>query len=233
METSSGDGTLTGPEPPSQIPKFRFSLRELILIAALIALVLAALTPSFQRRRDLALVARVRADMRTLATGLESYFIDNMAYPACGIAEGPARVISRGGNYRTHTIPSGVVTANSSTPQGSGARRTITFRVPTGPLALAHTLTTPVAYLIAYPTDPFADSRGATFGYLRDYAGWILWSPGPDRDENAPDGPGDLGAVVEYTYNSTVAQPTPKLMHLSHDPTNGYQSDGDLFRVRQ
>ncbi|MBN1478383.1 hypothetical protein JXA47_16635 [Candidatus Sumerlaeota bacterium] len=247
METSPEDGTGTGPvaEPPPVSPTLRFNLRELILIAALIALMLAALTPWYQRRRELARVAQVRADLRFVTIAIEAYYIDNMAQPACGIAEGPARIVSRCGGALTRAVPSGVLTANSSTPLGSGARRMITFRlrhVTTSqsrgrttrvPSTMIHTLTTPVAYLHSHPTDPFADSPGATFGYFHDPGGWIVWSPGPDRDENAPEGPGDLGALVEFTYDSSIAQPSPRLLTFQWDPTNGHQSSGDLFRVRQ
>ncbi len=209
---------------------FRVSLREVALVAVLVALLAVAMTPWFAQRRLLSDVAHVRADMRSLATALESYFIDNMAYPSQGLAEGPARWQGR--------IPSGVPTIHSDMPVGSGARRMIAFRTRVvhpsmqHPLHI-HTLTTPVRFLRSYPPDRFADSHGATFGYFNDNSGWIIWSPGPDRDENAPDGPGDVGAKVEFLYTSAVAQPTPSLLMYSYDPTNGLWSGGDILRMRQ
>lgn len=140
-------------------------------------------------------------------------------------------------------IPGGVPTIHSGLPPGSGARRSPTFRIWTDPPvrlsargargATPHTLTTPVAYLRAFPPDPFADSRGATFGYLGIGMGWILWSPGPDRDENDPGGPADIGARVERIYSPGRGQPSPALVALMYDPTNGVLSDGDIIRHRQ
>jgi type II secretory pathway pseudopilin PulG len=238
------------PEPPAPREGFRYNLRELLIAATLIVLVLTALTPWYQQRRTLALVSRVRADMRSVATALEAYFIDNMLYPACGIAEGPSRVWPQ---RRSPTllvnavVPSNVLTIHSSLPAGSGARRMITFRVPRAvapvprrpgisrPVAVPHTLTTPVAYIIAYPQDPFADTWGATFGYFTPGwgGGWILWSPGPDRDENALDGPGDIGARVEMIYLPQQSRPRFKLLAATYDPTNGTWSDGDIIRTQR
>jgi type II secretory pathway pseudopilin PulG len=220
--------------PPESLPEelpteprgLSFKLRELILIAALIALVLAALTPTFQRRRDLALVSQVRADMRPVITAIEAYFIDWMNYPLCGIAEGPPRVTPDG-----TVIPSGTRTVHSHLPEGSGARRMMTFGLPSN-LATPHMLTTPVAYLTAWPPDPFADTRGATFGYYvnRHYHPWILWSVGPDRDENAEDGPGDISPVVEQLIFPPMDRDdiSPDLFDRVFDPTNGIPSNGDI-----
>lgn len=223
-------------------PWLRFNLREMILVAALVCLLLAALTPWYQARRVRAMVSRVRADMRSMAVALESYYVDNMAYPSCGLAEGPARIWlppPAYPNFGPRPIPTGVPTIHSSLPAGSGARRSITFRIfnaspgirYTGPHP--HTLTTPLAYLTAYPADLFADTEGATFGYATEGAGWIIWSPGPDRDENASTGPADIGARVESLYTSSIPQPSPALIPFIYDATNGTWSEGDIIRVRQ
>jgi type II secretory pathway pseudopilin PulG len=243
METSPEDATGTGlgAEPPPEPRGLRFNLRELILIAALIALVLAAMTPWYQRRRDLALISQVRSDLRSVATAIEAYMIDFMTYPLCGLAEGPPRTAPDG-----RVTPSGALTVHSHLPEGSGARRTITFGLVS---PAPHTLTTPIAYLSAYPPDPFADTRGATFGYYTHgqphrtwrpsqprYGishSWILWSVGPDRDENAEDGSGDLGPCVETVFYRDITDSSPvraqaDMCDLIYNPTNGVHSDGDI-----
>ncbi|MBN1478382.1 hypothetical protein JXA47_16630 [Candidatus Sumerlaeota bacterium] len=214
-------------ETPPQPSGLRFNLRELILIAALIALVLAALTPWYQRKRELALVSQVRSDLRSVATAVEAYFIDWMIYPLCGIAEGPPRITPDGS-----VIPSGTRTVHSHLPEGSGARRMMTFGLPSN-FATPHMLTTPIAYLTAWPPDPFADTRGATFGYYvaRQHHPWIMWSVGPDRDENAEDGPGDISPVVEQLISpDVISEIPPDLMNRVFDPTNGIPSNGDIAR---
>jgi hypothetical protein len=212
-------------ETPPQPTGLRFNLRELILIAALIALVLAALTPWYQRKRELTLVARTKSDMRSVLTAIESYFIDWMQYPPSGIAEGPPRVTPDG-----TVIPSGSRTVHSHLPEGSGARRMMTFGLPSN-FATPHMLTTPISYLTAWPPDPFADTRGATFGYYTiSYTPYLLWSLGPDRDENAEDGPGDISPVVEQLIVRDMRREdiSPELFNRVFDPTNGIPSNGDI-----
>jgi hypothetical protein len=157
-------------------------------------------------------VTRVRADMRTVAVGLESYFVDCNAYPAwiSGASEHSLSL----GNSLLRSMP--------------------TFRrhEPGGLM----TLTTPIAYLTSLRHDPF--NRGSAyftdeesvgmpvsaFSYFSDERGWILVSPGPD---------GDFDITPTLQYSSKTAQPSTDLVQRSYDPTNGTISGGDLFRVRQ
>jgi hypothetical protein len=88
------------------------------------------------------------------------------------------------------------------------------------------TLTTPNAYITAYPADPFATENGATFVYYAakkgDRAGWILITPGPMRRY-------DIDPI--RNYDPAVSQPTPHLLNLTYDPTNGAVSRGDIWRA--
>jgi len=245
-DTPIPPGESSEPPPAGETPaprsEFSISLRFLLLLVCLIGLLLAALTPWYQARLIRTHVSQVIADQRSMVTALESYFIDMMAYPACGTAEGPARIwpdwpqYGRGNVVRSTTkpIPANVRTVHSHLRVGSGARRTITFQLPrtigVEGWPIPHTLTTPISYLVSYPTDPFSDVSGATFGYMHDMAGYIVWSPGPDGDAAQC---GDIGASVEHLYHSHVAQPSPAVIAQSYDPTNGTRSDGDIIRVRQ
>lgn len=58
-----------------------FTLIELLIVVAIIAILAAIAVPNFLEAQTRAKVARVRNDMRTISTGAESYFIDNNAYP--------------------------------------------------------------------------------------------------------------------------------------------------------
>lgn len=232
---------------PSAKRGIRVSLLELILIMLLLAMLIVALTPWYRARQTRADVARVMADMRSVATAVEAYYIDWMNYPMCGLAEGPNRVMPNGAVF-----PSGTRTVHSDLPRGSGARRSFTFGLPTN-FSTPHNLTTPIAYLQAFPQDRFADTWGATFSYFRPLRswttgaptrfnasglfvqfdqGWIMWSPGPDRDENAPNGPTDIGALVENIYDPSIPQPGATLIGYYYDATNGLYSEGDIIRVR-
>jgi prepilin-type N-terminal cleavage/methylation domain-containing protein len=57
-----------------------FSLVELLVVVAIISLLTAIAVPNFLSAQTRAKVARVQADLRTLATGLEMYATDNGSY---------------------------------------------------------------------------------------------------------------------------------------------------------
>jgi hypothetical protein len=227
-EADADAGDAAQPEP------FSISLRSLLLVVCLLALLMAAVMPWYQERLILSDVSRAKADLRSLAVALESYFIDDMHGPGCALAEGPQR-----------TRPDGVVihmpwSVHHHLPAGTGARRMITFLMHNPNIAgrpNPHSLTTPIAYLRAFPMDPFADTAGATYGYYQENpGGWIVWSVGPDRDENAPGGPGDIGPLVETLYTPrariSYGSPSQAILPFLYDPTNGILSNGDITRGR-
>lgn len=54
-----------------------FTLIELLIVVAIIAILAAIAVPNFLEAQTRSKVARVRSDMRTYATALESYAVDN------------------------------------------------------------------------------------------------------------------------------------------------------------
>jgi hypothetical protein len=104
-------------------------------------------------------VSRARADQRSLATALESYYVDNGSYVSWATGD------------------QGV---NNFLPANSASRARPTFRRPSagGP----RTLTTPLAYITQLYPDSFAPDKGAVLSYYCDPNGWILISAGPDGD---------------------------------------------------
>ena len=61
--------------------KRAFTLIELLIVIAIIAILALIAIPNFLESQMRAKVARCVADMRSVATGLESYFIDYNEYP--------------------------------------------------------------------------------------------------------------------------------------------------------
>lgn len=58
-----------------------FTLIELLIVVAIIGILAAIAIPNFLNAQIRAKVARVKADQRTLATGLETYLVDYNSYP--------------------------------------------------------------------------------------------------------------------------------------------------------
>ncbi|MEQ8821557.1 MAG: prepilin-type N-terminal cleavage/methylation domain-containing protein [Sumerlaeia bacterium] len=58
-----------------------FTLIELLIVVAIIAVLAAIAVPNFLEAQTRAKVSRVTADMRSIATGLEAYAVDSNAYP--------------------------------------------------------------------------------------------------------------------------------------------------------
>lgn len=201
-----------------------FTLIELLIVVAIIAILAAIAVPNFLEAQVRSKVSRVRGDQRSLATGIEAYYVDNNAYP-------------------TWTKTDTQSANNLGLSPTQECAKIHTFRVwGSGELLRFHTLTTPISYITSYFRDPFADTRGATFGYYCDANGWILYSFGPDTDEGKA-GRGDVDPDVETVYRSTISQPSLTLIAgrssatgndcYTYDPSNGTISPGDVWRVKQ
>jgi prepilin-type N-terminal cleavage/methylation domain-containing protein len=205
-----------------------FTLIELLIVVAIIAILAAIAVPNFLEAQTRAKVSRFMADLRSCATALEAYFVDHNAYPA------PDSVPAVG---EASGCPSSWFAPPDGVAEGFMSRR----------------LTTPVAYITTLPTDIFTHNRepepchprlhpphfvndrfsqrtftdpedqshvARTFASLRlggvaRASAWdrsVIWlahSHGPDLDHD--DFESDQGFPTQY------------------DPTNGTISDGDIF----
>lgn len=221
-----------------------FTLIELLIVVAIIAILAAIAVPNFLEAQVRSKVSRVRSDQRSLATALEAYYVDNNQYPAMA-------------NNSNNTVDN-AVGLGTGTGAAIGAGRSFRLKTNAGTVTGLSTLTTPIAYITSYFSDPFADTRGLTFRYYRDRAGWILGSWGPDTDQaNGGDLRWNQGAsvdplptaedTIETVYDSRVSQPSTNLVvgrstaaatatvhgAFTYDSTNGTVSQGDVWRVKE
>jgi prepilin-type N-terminal cleavage/methylation domain-containing protein len=65
-----------------------FTLIELLIVVAIIAILAAIAVPNFLEAQTRSKVSRVKADMRSAATGLEAYAVDHNQYPWQGQYQG-------------------------------------------------------------------------------------------------------------------------------------------------
>ena len=174
---------------------------------ALAVIVLVFVLVNWLNQPEESKVAPIKADLRSLATAIESYWLDHKAYPAWAV---------------------GADGANGHLPPDSAAYRIPTFRIQSteqGTQTL-HTLTTPKAYIKKLFHDPFVEHKKTTFGYITRGAfeeGWIIWSPGPDLDY-------DIDPYTDYLPSKET--PSESLRNHTYDPTNGSISDGDVYRFK-
>lgn len=186
-----------------------FTLVELLVVVAIIAILAAIAVPNFLEAQTRAKISRVRADLRTFATALESYHTDNDAYPPSGdfLAASDLKLLSTPVAYlATAAYPDPYAEIETELPPGK--------------------LPNPLASYIYVDYAP----GSAYFAFnpphcMRDtYRGWSVSSPGPDQ---FGDGAWELNELNCGMFPEGV----PILSARLYDPTNGTISRGDLIKT--
>ncbi|HBF32973.1 TPA: hypothetical protein DDW35_00280 [Candidatus Sumerlaeota bacterium] len=180
-----------------------FTLIELLIVVAIIAILAAIAVPNFLEAQVRSKASRAMSDMRSLATAIEAYRVDENSYPVSRNSSTAYWHTSDSNGNTVGKCSAGVAGAAYSIcaldPDRGGAYRS-TFAVA-DPQCL-RTLTTPVSYITSYPSDPFALTHGLTYGYMQMVnTAWMVWSYGPDSDETSKGtygqfGGGQVGAGV-------------------------------------
>ncbi|MBX7246976.1 MAG: type II secretion system protein GspG, partial [Candidatus Sumerlaeaceae bacterium] len=67
-----------------------FTLIELLIVVAIIAILAAIAVPNFLEAQTRSKVSRTQSDLRSLATALEAYRVDNNGYPTVGTPAFPS-----------------------------------------------------------------------------------------------------------------------------------------------
>lgn len=187
-----------------------FTLIELLIVVAIIAILAAIAVPNFLEAQVRAKVSRADADMRTLATALESYYVDNNRYPVPykNRAQGRANNTSGFNVSNELTTPIAYIT----TVQGI-----------TDPFSLKQRGN--------------GDEQFRRFGYIvnqeleRDgsfQGGWVALNP--ENKERV--GKWRLDSFGPDERSSEPGTPSNWPNEPSYDPTNGTISRGDLYRAQ-
>jgi prepilin-type N-terminal cleavage/methylation domain-containing protein len=192
----------------SQFGAKAFTLIELLIVVAIIAILAAIAVPNFLEAQVRAKVSRVKSDMRTIATALESYQVDNNKYPT-------DRTPRPQGGSGTETIGNELTTPISYISSLSITNDSFkNERVDTTPERRRLNYRNTLALARASTANPNQFARHVA---LREGA-WRLVSAGPDR----------------YHFNNTLpttADYQDFNFTVNYDPTNGTISIGDIFRT--
>lgn len=184
-----------------------FTLIELLIVVAIIAILAAIAVPNFLEAQARAKVSRVHADMRTVATGLESYTVDHNHPPHSQVAYGVAYVVTPTFRARLARLTTPVAYLTS---------------VPDDVFP-HHNETNPNdRTLLAPDFRPYMYARGDYTVFDSNYrqykSKWILTSSGPDNVLS------QASYFPEQIFSKNAA-------HFSrYDPTNGTISRGDVYR---
>lgn len=211
--------------------KSGFTLIELLIVVAIIAILAAIAVPNFLEAQTRAKVARVRADLRSLQTAIESYHIDHGGYPL-------HMLVNQTGNNEYF----------DPWPHSGGGNTYNEFH-----FSRIFSITTPITYISAQPPDPFYRQnvpvnpgsnimatgrrearRQYQYANSKDraahgsgqavidasqaaYGGYVTWSGGPDG----------------FRRDVFLRSGNPKDSMRIYEPTNGTISVGDIWRTQK
>ncbi|MDX2175310.1 MAG: prepilin-type N-terminal cleavage/methylation domain-containing protein [Candidatus Sumerlaeia bacterium] len=223
---------------------FGFTLIELLIVVAIIAILAAIAVPNFLEAQVRSKVSRAKADMRTIATGLEAYRVDNNRYPDVPSSALPLPPIKLGINYSRRTLtllstPISYLTGGLLTdPFAVGSTATNFYGYASAEASSSDTaLGAPSIVAATTPTGLPAATVLANVPLFLTHS-WVLQSVGPDKINFALASAVDpaLGASQNFglAYNALTSDADLNSFPASsffYDPTNGTTSTGDVVRT--
>lgn len=197
-----------------------FTLIELLIVVAIIAILAAIAAPNFLEAQTRSKVSRVKADMRSIATGMESYFVDYNCYPlprygqvgACYTLTTPVAYLSSVAMKDPFVVYSNLDASNAFPGWDTYGYNSFSKKWSD--------------FLNGGWSPPIDPATGQPW-YQE---GVSIRSLGPDRIFDIAD------LWPFYCNHPTVPPPSLETFHthwmdLLYDPTNGTKSRGDILRV--
>ncbi len=197
-----------------------FTLVELLVVVAIIAILSSISLPHLLRVQTQAKVSRVMADMRTIAIALEAYAVDNNEYPLNdGVYNVIPRQLSSPVSYVTNTNMIDIFSEQKSHPVHGELARYFTYtRYVTLDEILLH------SQVGHTPPVEGVDAPGFNEGAIERHGAWKIVSNGPNRQYSRPGIPG-----CGYNPNPLVQQGCD----IPYNPTNGTISWGNIIRTQK
>lgn len=205
-----------------------FTLIELLIVVAIIAILAAIAVPNFLEAQVRSKVARVKNDLRTQATALEAYYVDNNSYTRDSDSDldresaWDSVPYTRKANGATQlTTPIAYLTSISPDPFSAGQ-----FQTATGGVAFGYRIGSGSwSYAPTEASLPDEQNAAQTFEARGRAGAYVTLSPGPDK----------VRARMSYkcfpfkpvTNEDGSSGPN---FYVDYDPTNGTVSGGDIYR---
>ncbi len=197
-----------------------FTLIELLIVVAIIAILAAIAIPNFLAAQVRAKVARAKGEMRSIATGLESYYVDYNAYPRAWV---PTGFISKCSiRMIPLTTPVAFLT-NIPKPDPFGLPQIQSDEYDTYDYLDEQSF---IELRNSQGANPKAQWGGHTWGRA-----WRLCSPGPDRVQTYAMAMPIAGGGTPWSFVEWTNDNTPTAYPNIYDPTNGTVSNGDILRL--
>lgn len=202
-----------------------FTLIELLIVVAIIAILAAIAVPNFLEAQTRAKVGRVKADMRTVATAVETYRMDYNCCPALEVGpDADGKWILPGRGWPFHRwVPSRL-----STPVSYITNLTNDPFDPTSPIVPEPAVWAggriwerleyrPIDYCMK--AQPGTGSVGRFYRNIDRVGGkYVIMSYGPDRQLYNRTNPPETGVSQDLR------------IYVDYDPSNGTVSIGNVIR---
>lgn len=212
-----------------------FTLIELLIVVAIIAILAAIAVPNFLEAQVRAKVSRINNDMRSMATALESYYVDQQKYPPSINPSTGSTFIPRIRSHSPLTTPIAYITTGLSDTFNTGEAAPPGFTtqdqrvlVYWGPDFLNELVTSGGTVVNQRPRTAIIFNEFGevvSSGQVTREPLWAMISFSPDQDFDVLDSPrNNIGPNTTSGFPQQVQQ---------YDPTNGTISDGDIVRFRQ
>ncbi|MBI1290715.1 prepilin-type N-terminal cleavage/methylation domain-containing protein [bacterium] len=218
--------------PNAAIARKAFTLIELLIVVAIIAILAAIAVPNFLEAQVRAKVSRAQADMRSLATALEAYRVDNTKYPP-GVVDNVLAPAYAPANLRktVAALVSTPIAYMTSYPEDAFKGDYRGDNPASDPLQLRrlydYRLTRFGPVTSGSGNTLFQSATGSGIGVGQSFDSWLLYSPGPDREQNINTKRAGKNTVNVGGFGD------PFSTWAIYDPTNGTVSWGDIIRTRE
>ncbi|MCX7020486.1 MAG: prepilin-type N-terminal cleavage/methylation domain-containing protein [Candidatus Sumerlaeota bacterium] len=195
--------------------RLAFTLLELLIVVAIIAVLAAIAVPNFNESSIRAKAARARADMKTIATAIELYRTDNTSYPP------PYGVVVEGrDSWAVLSTPCAYLsTARTVDPfakrGGMIAQVTYTYEPVNNRNQIIESSAQP-------PNSVAPEGQSIVW--------WWVASRGPDSQYGFKSPALDPEADIRVKFHESDDHPDAWLS-VVYDPTNGPASLGNLYRA--